>query len=110
MGAQNTNKFLFNFLKLKYFKSRISRFRKGSKQFLLNKKKNIRKKSFSVYINLRKNNIFVTILDSNNKVIKTHSSGSCGIDKSLRKKSPSYFIVIKETVHTLNQFSKIYNN
>lgn len=108
--GQKNNKFLFNFIKSKYSKIKVSKIEKGLKFLPKSNVNYIKQKNFSVYINLRKNNIFVTILDSNNKVIKTHSSGSCGIDKSLRKKSPSYFTVIKETVHILNQYSKMYSN
>jgi ribosomal protein S11 len=111
-GLSSSNKFLLDFIKFKYSKLKPLNFKpkipQQRKLFKMNS--SWKQNKVSVYINLRKNNIFVTILDSNNKVIKTYSSGSCGVNKSLRKKSPSYFIVIKTTLRILNQYVKTHNN
>jgi len=109
-GSPSSNKFLLDFIKFKYSKSKLLKFKAPQQTKFFKKNLSSKQNNVSVYINLRKNNIFVTILDSNNKVIKTYSSGSCGVNKSLRKKSPSYFIVIKTTVQILNQYVKMYNN
>merc|ERR1711976_382683 len=49
-----------------------------------------------IYVVLRQNNIFVTITQNNSKTLKVFSSGSLGMPKSERKRSPTFFAVIKK--------------
>merc|ERR1712170_177071 len=57
-----------------------------------------------IYVILRQNNIFVTVTQNNNKTLKIFSSGSLGIPKSDRKRSPAFFAVIKKTLHFLRPY------
>jgi hypothetical protein len=55
-----------------------------------------------IYINLRKNNIFITILLNNFKVLKIMSSGIFrNIPKKGRKRSPSFFFTVKKCLQFL---------
>jgi ribosomal protein S11 len=58
----------------------------------------------SVYIILRQNNIFVTLMKNDTKVLKVISSGLFDIERSERKRSPSFFTVIKKTLYFLRPY------
>ena len=57
-----------------------------------------------IYVVLRQNNIFVTITQNNSKTLKVFSSGSLGMPKSERKRSPTFFAVIKKTLYFLRPY------
>ena len=59
----------------------------------------------SIYVNLRRNNIFITIVNNNNKILKIFSP--ClfrHIQKKARKKSASFFYTVKRTLIYLRRF------
>lgn len=58
----------------------------------------------SVYITLRQNNIFVTLMKNDTEVLKVFSSGLFDVSRSDRKRSPSFFLVIKKTLHFLRPY------
>jgi len=58
----------------------------------------------SVYVTLRRTNIFVTITENNKKVKKIFSSGCIGVERSDRKRSPSFFMVVKRTLRYLKPY------
>jgi len=60
---------------------------------------------FSIYVILRLNNIFVTVIKGENEVKKVFSSGLLPpVHKKNRKRSPSFFYTIKRTLAYLRPF------
>lgn len=60
----------------------------------------------SVYVVLRQNNIFVTVTKNSDKILKVFSSGYFGIERSNRKRSPSFFTVVKKTLYYLKPYTR----
>lgn len=59
----------------------------------------------SIHVILKQNNIFVTVIKNDEEVLKVFSSGMfAGIERSDRKRSPSFFTVIKKTLYYLRPY------
>lgn len=111
------NEFLSNYVALKFFKlygSDHNNLKKSFKRSYLSnfdfhsKSQKVTNRSncgiIFVYVVLRQNNIFVTITQNNTRTLKIFSSGSLGIPKSDRKRSPAFFAVIKKTLYFLRPY------
>ena len=59
----------------------------------------------SIYVILCRNNIFITLVKNNNKILKVFSSGLFRhISKKGRKRSTSFFYTVKRCLNYLNRF------
>jgi hypothetical protein len=109
----SNNDFFFKYLAVKFFKD-YGKIGLDHNLFYLNysdiilqkpsKSLNSNPHIISVYIILRQNNIFVTLMKNDTEVLKVFSSGLFDIPRSDRKRSPSFFMVIKKTLYYLRPY------